>query len=78
VTTAIHTAGLTKRYRDTLALDNLSPTVPQSEAYGYLGPNGAGGVTFDGPAPSLDGLAGVNQTTTAGSSSRCAGTPAAL
>jgi ABC-2 type transport system ATP-binding protein len=42
---AIHTAGLTKRYGDTVALDSLELTVGRGEVYGYLGPNGAGKTT---------------------------------
>ncbi len=42
---AIHTAGLTKSYGDTLALDGLDLSVEQGEVYGYLGPNGAGKTT---------------------------------
>ena len=41
----IRTEGLTKRYRDTLALDALDLTVEPGEVYGYLGPNGAGKTT---------------------------------
>jgi ABC-2 type transport system ATP-binding protein len=42
---AIHTAGLCKRYGETLALDALDLTVHSGEVYGYLGPNGAGKTT---------------------------------
>jgi ABC-2 type transport system ATP-binding protein len=42
---AITTAGLTKRYGTTLALDGLDLTVRTGEVYGYLGPNGAGKTT---------------------------------
>jgi polyether ionophore transport system ATP-binding protein len=42
---AIHTEGLSKRYRETLALDRLDLTVQEGEVYGYLGPNGAGKTT---------------------------------
>jgi len=38
----IEAAGLTKRYGDTLAVDNLSFTVPAGLVTGFLGPNGAG------------------------------------
>jgi ABC-2 type transport system ATP-binding protein len=41
----IVTEGLTKRYGDTLALDDLTLTVGPGEVYGYLGPNGAGKTT---------------------------------
>src|SRR5919197_4113344 len=43
--TAIVTAGLTKRYGETLALDALDLEVAAGEVYGYLGPNGAGKTT---------------------------------
>lgn len=39
---AIKTEGITKRYRDETAVDDLSLTVGQGEIYGFLGPNGAG------------------------------------
>jgi ABC-2 type transport system ATP-binding protein len=42
---AITTTGLSKRYGDTLALDQLDLTVTEGEVYGYLGPNGAGKTT---------------------------------
>jgi polyether ionophore transport system ATP-binding protein len=42
---AIRTQGLTKRYGDTLALDDLDLVVERGEVYGYLGPNGAGKTT---------------------------------
>ncbi len=42
---AIHTAALSKRYGDTLALDGLDLTVEEGEVYGYLGPNGSGKTT---------------------------------
>jgi ABC-2 type transport system ATP-binding protein len=42
---AISTAGLTKRYGHTVALDALDLTVQPGEVYGYLGPNGAGKTT---------------------------------
>jgi ABC-2 type transport system ATP-binding protein len=43
--TAILTEGLTKRYGETLALDDLDLEVAAGEVYGYLGPNGAGKTT---------------------------------
>jgi polyether ionophore transport system ATP-binding protein len=43
--TAIRASGLSKRYGETLALDELDLTVHQGEVYGYLGPNGAGKTT---------------------------------
>jgi ABC-2 type transport system ATP-binding protein len=38
----IEAVGLSKRYGDTLALDDLSFTVPPGLVTGFLGPNGAG------------------------------------
>jgi ABC-2 type transport system ATP-binding protein len=42
---AIHTAGLTKRFGATLAVNSLSMTVERGEVFGFLGPNGAGKTT---------------------------------
>jgi ABC-2 type transport system ATP-binding protein len=42
---AIETHGLTKRYRDLVAVDRLSLRVRRGEVYGFLGPNGAGKTT---------------------------------
>jgi ABC-2 type transport system ATP-binding protein len=42
---AIHTQGLTKRYDQTLAVDDLNLSVKPGEVYGFLGPNGAGKTT---------------------------------
>jgi ABC-2 type transport system ATP-binding protein len=42
---AIRTSQLSKRYRETLALDRLDLDVREGEVYGYLGPNGAGKTT---------------------------------
>ena len=38
----IEAVGLTKRYGDTLAVDDLTFTVPSGQVTGFLGPNGAG------------------------------------
>src|SRR5216684_2321391 len=38
----IEATGLSKRYGDTLAVDDLSFTVPPGQVTGFLGPNGAG------------------------------------
>ena len=38
----IEATGLTKRYGETLAVDDLSFTVPAGHVTGFLGPNGAG------------------------------------
>ncbi len=45
MTDAIRTAGLSKHYGPTLALDSLDLCVAEGEVYGYLGPNGAGKTT---------------------------------
>src|ERR1700722_12381522 len=42
---AVHVIDLTKRYRNTVALDGLSMTVARGEVFGFLGPNGAGKTT---------------------------------
>ena len=42
---AIRTVGLSKRYGETVAVDELDLTVEEGEVYGYLGPNGAGKTT---------------------------------
>ena len=39
---AIETDGLTKRYGDITAVDDLDLTVEEGEVFGFLGPNGAG------------------------------------
>ena len=39
---AIEIVGLTKRFRRTVAVNNLSLTVPRGRTFGLLGPNGAG------------------------------------
>ena len=39
---AIELVGLSKRYGDVTALDNVSLTVREGEIFGFLGPNGAG------------------------------------
>jgi ABC-type lipopolysaccharide export system ATPase subunit len=41
-TGAVRTEGHSKRYGQTLALDDLDLLVQEGEVYGYLGPNGAG------------------------------------
>jgi ABC-2 type transport system ATP-binding protein len=45
VAPAIEVAGLTKRFGDTLAVDDLSFTVDPGTIVGFLGPNGAGKTT---------------------------------
>jgi ABC-2 type transport system ATP-binding protein len=41
----IEVRGLTKRYGDLVAVDNVDLTVEQGDVFGYLGPNGAGKTT---------------------------------
>ena len=41
----IHTDNLTKRFKETLAVDGLSLDVAEGEVFGFLGPNGAGKTT---------------------------------
>jgi len=43
--TAIDTTGLTKRYENTLAVNDLNLSIPGGVVYGFLGPNGAGKTT---------------------------------
>jgi ABC-2 type transport system ATP-binding protein len=42
---AIRAAGLTKRYGDVLAVDDLSLEIPSGQFFGLLGPNGSGKTT---------------------------------
>ena len=44
----IHTTGLTKRYGDVLALDDINLEVAAGSVYGLIGPNGAGKTTLLG------------------------------
>jgi ABC-2 type transport system ATP-binding protein len=37
--------GLTRRYGDLVALDDLSFTVAEGQMFGFVGPNGAGKTT---------------------------------
>jgi ABC-2 type transport system ATP-binding protein len=37
--------GLTRRYGDLVALDDLSFTVAEGQMFGFVGPNGAGKIT---------------------------------
>ncbi|MDY0908047.1 ABC transporter ATP-binding protein [Microbacterium sp. CFBP9034] len=45
MTNVIEVTGLTKRYRETLAVDDVSFTIEQDTIYGLLGRNGAGKTT---------------------------------
>ncbi|MGZ3480416.1 MAG: ATP-binding cassette domain-containing protein, partial [Myxococcaceae bacterium] len=38
----IEVTGLSKRYRDRIAVEDLTFSVPEGEILGFLGPNGAG------------------------------------
>src|SRR4051795_12695465 len=42
----VETSGLTKRFGDRVAVDNVELLVPRGCAFGYLGPNGAGKTTL--------------------------------
>ena len=42
MTAMIEVTGLSKRYRDRVAVENLTFSVPEGEILGFLGPNGAG------------------------------------
>ncbi len=59
----IEVSGLTKRFRDRLAVDDLSFTVQRGEVIGFLGPNGAGKSTtlrmLTGFLPATSGTARV-------------------
>ena len=44
--TVLKTHNLTKRYKDTIAVDNLSLTVEKGDIFGLIGQNGAGKSTF--------------------------------
>lgn len=39
---AVRIEGLTKRFGDVVALDNINLEIEEGEIYGFLGPNGAG------------------------------------
>ncbi len=42
---AVETKGLTKKFKDLVAVDNLNLSVRRGEIFGFLGPNGAGKTT---------------------------------
>lgn len=42
----LETKSLTKRYKDTMALDHVSIAIPQGKIVGFIGQNGAGKTTF--------------------------------
>jgi ABC-2 type transport system ATP-binding protein len=64
--TSIHVQGLTKRFGDVLAVDNLSFEVGQGSVTGFLGPNGSGKTTtlrmLLGLATPTAGTATINGT----------------
>ena len=43
--TIIKISNLSKRFNETVALDNCSFTIEKGEVFGYLGPSGAGKTT---------------------------------
>src|ERR1019366_9559959 len=43
---AVETQGLTKRFGESVAVNNVDLRVPRGCAFGYLGPNGAGKTTL--------------------------------
>ena len=43
---ALVAKGVTKRYTEHVALDNVTLTIPEKSIYGLLGPNGAGKTTL--------------------------------
>src|SRR5438034_4228654 len=63
----VETSGLTKRFGDRVAVDNVELRIPRGSAFGYLGPNGAG------KAPLLRMLLGLTQAT--GGTMRLLGRP---
>ena len=42
----VETPGLSKRFGDRVAVDNVDLRIPRGVAFGYLGPNGAGKTTL--------------------------------
>ena len=45
MTDAVRTHGLTKRFGDLAAVDDIDMVVPSGSVYGFLGPNGSGKTT---------------------------------
>ncbi|MCB2357062.1 ATP-binding cassette domain-containing protein, partial [Clostridium estertheticum] len=41
----IETNNLTKKYNESLAVNNLSISIGEGQVYGFLGPNGSGKTT---------------------------------
>ena len=46
VEAVIETHGLTKRFGERVAVNNVDLTVPRASAFGFVGPNGAGKTTL--------------------------------
>ena len=42
----VETAGLTKRFGERVAVNDVDLRIPRGSAFGYLGPNGAGKTTL--------------------------------
>jgi ABC-2 type transport system ATP-binding protein len=63
MTAMIEVTGLSKRYRDRIAVEDLSFQLPEGEILGFLGPNGAGKSTtmriLTGYLPATSGTAKV-------------------
>ena len=58
----IHAENLTKRFKETLAVDGLNLDVAEGEVFGFLGPNGAGKTTTVRMLTSLIGPTGGTAT----------------
>jgi ABC-2 type transport system ATP-binding protein len=60
----IKTSGITKRYKDLVAVDHIDLEIDEGEIFGLLGPNGAGKTTLISMlatlAPPTEGTASVN------------------
>lgn len=46
MTNVIKTVNLTKKFKDTMAVDNISLEIEKGDIYGIVGPNGAGKSTL--------------------------------
>jgi ABC-2 type transport system ATP-binding protein len=58
----IHTENLTKRFKEVLAVDNLTLDIHEGEVFGFLGPNGAGKTTTVRMLTSLIGASSGSAT----------------